>query len=123
MPSDEQEVIASAQQRARALARRDAEELQRLMHPKLRWTTHLGVVLDRDAYIAGNTDGSLVWREQRLEQPTVAVVGDTAVLATVVVDVVEGDERQETFRLRLTQTWMREAGAWQCIAGHAGPSL
>jgi len=123
MPSDEQEVIASAQQRARALARRDAEELQRLMHPKLRWTTHLGVVLDRDAYIAGNTDGSLVWREQRLEQLTVAVVGDTAVLATVVVDVVERDGRQETFRLRLTQTWVREAGVWQCIAGHAGPSL
>ena len=123
MPSDEQEVIASAQQRAKALARRDAEELQRLMHPKLRWTTHLGVVLDRDAYIAGNTDGSLVWREQRLEQPTVAVVGDTAVLATVVVDVVERDGRQETFRLRLTQTWVREAGVWQCIAGHAGPSL
>ena len=93
------------------------------MHPKLRWTTHLGVVLDRDAYIAGNTDGSLVWREQRLEQLTVAVVGDTAVLATVVVDVVERDGRQETFRLRLTQTWVREAGVWQCIAGHAGPSL
>jgi len=123
MPSDEQEVIASAQQRAKALARRDAEELQRLMHSKLRWTTHLPVVLDCDAYIAGNTDGSLVWREQRLEQPTVAVVGDTAVLATVVVDVVERDGRQETFRLRLTQTWVREAGVWQCIAGHAGPSL
>jgi hypothetical protein len=53
----------------------------------------------------------------------VAVVGDTAVLTAVVVDVVERDGRQETFRLRLTQTWVREAGAWQCIAGHAGPSL
>ena len=123
MPADEQEVTAAAEQRAAALARCDAAELRRLMHPKLRWTTHLGVVLDREAYIAGNTDGALVWREQRFEQPVVAVVGDTAVLTAVVVDVVERDGRQETFRLRLTQTWVREAGAWQCIAGHAGPSL
>ena len=46
------------------------------MHPDLRWTTYTGLVLDRDSYIAGNTDGSLVWHAQRLEQPTVTVVGD-----------------------------------------------
>jgi len=53
------------------------------MHRNLRWTTHVGAVLDRDAYIAGNTDGSLVWRERRLEQPEVSVVGDTAILTAV----------------------------------------
>jgi ketosteroid isomerase-like protein len=93
------------------------------MHRNLRWTTHVGAVLDRDAYIAGNTDGSLVSREQRLEQPEVSVVGDTAILTAVVVDEVERDGERQTFRLRLTQTWVREAGAWQCIAGHAGPPV
>ena len=93
------------------------------MHPDLRWTTYTGLVLDRDSYIAGNTDGSLVWHAQRLEQPTVTVVGDTAVLTAVVVDEVEHEGKRETFRLRLTQTWVRSGGAWQCIAGHAGPPL
>jgi ketosteroid isomerase-like protein len=123
MQSDEKAVVAAAEQRASALANRDAEELRRLMHPDLRWTTYTGLVLDRDSYIAGNTDGSLVWHAQRLEQPTVTVVGDTAVLTAVVVDEVEHEGKRETFRLRLTQTWVRSGGAWQCIAGHAGPRL
>ena len=123
MQSDEQAVIAAAEQRAAALAAGDASELRRLMHPQMRWTTHSGAVLDRDTYVAGNTDGSLVWHGQRLQRATVTVVGDTAVLTAVVVDEVERDGKRETFRLRLTQTWVRIDGAWQCIAGHAGPRL
>ena len=123
MQSDEQAVIAAAEQRAIALAPGDASELQRLRHPKMRWTTFRGEVLDRDTYVAGNTDGSLVWQEQRLEDTTVTVVGDTAVLTAVVVDQVERGGKRETFRLRLTQTWVRKRGEWQCIAGHAGPPL
>ena len=97
MASDKQEVIAAAERRAAALARGDTAELRQLMHRNLRWTTRVGAVLDRDAYIAGNTDGSLVWREQRLEQPEVSVVGDTAILTAVVVDEVERDGERQTF--------------------------
>jgi hypothetical protein len=93
------------------------------MHPKLRWTSHRGEVLDRDSYVARNTDGSLVWHEQRLEQPSVTVVGETAVLTAIVVDVVDRNGERETFRMRVTQTWVREGQEWQCIAGHAGPLL
>jgi hypothetical protein len=91
------------------------------MHPKMQWTTHRGDVLDRDAYVAGNTDGSLVSHEQRLEEPSVTVVGHAAVLTAVVVDVVDREGRRETFRMRVTQTWVREGNEWTCIAGHAGP--
>lgn len=54
------------------------------MHPQLCWTTRLGTVLDRDA--DGNTNGSLVWLEQRLEDPGVTGLGKTAILAAIVVD-------------------------------------
>jgi hypothetical protein len=93
------------------------------MHPRLRWTTHDGKVLDRDTYIANNTSGSVVWRAQRLENVDVTVVGETAVLVAVVVDEVERDGRPVTFRLRLTQAWVHEGRRWQCIAGHAGPAV
>jgi Domain of unknown function (DUF4440) len=118
---DEAGVLEAAEERAAALAAGDADELRRLMHPELRWTTYTGAVLDRDAYVAGNTEGSLVWHEQRFERPLVTVVGDTAVLTAIVIDEVERDGTRETFRLRLTQTWVREHGAWRCLAGHAGP--
>jgi ketosteroid isomerase-like protein len=117
----EDEVLAAADRRARALAARDAEALRALHHPALRWTTHRGAVLDRDAYIAGNTESDLVWRSQRLLEPQVAIAGNTAVLTAIVVDEVELDGRPRTFRMRLTQTWVREPEGWVCLAGHAGP--
>jgi Domain of unknown function (DUF4440) len=76
MSSDEEEVLAAVHRRAGALVRGDAAELRHIMHERLHWTTRLGVLLDRESYIAGNTDGSLIWREQRLEEPAVTVVGD-----------------------------------------------
>ncbi|MFI5909987.1 hypothetical protein [Dactylosporangium sp. NPDC051541] len=45
--------------------------------------------------------------------------------AAVAVDVVRrGTAEPETFRLRLTQTWLHEPDhGWRCAAGHAGPRL
>lgn len=113
------EVIAAAERRARALCERDAEALRALHHPDLRWTTRRGEVLDREAYIAGNVEGELVWHAQRLEDVSVVVDGDTAVLVGIVVDEVERDGERAVFRLRLTQTWVRREGGWVCLAGHA----
>jgi ketosteroid isomerase-like protein len=80
-------------------------------------------VLGRDEYVRGNTDGPLRCVGQTLEEPEVIVVGDTAVLVTVVVDAVEGDGQRRTFRLRLTQAWVRTGDTWRCLSGHAGPAL
>lgn len=119
----EREVLDAAERRARALAERDAATLLALHHPALRWTTHRGEVLDRDSYVRGNTAGELRWIEQRLEGPVVVVEGDTAVLTGVAVDEVEHDDGRETFRLRLTQTWVRTGDGWVVLAGHAGPTV
>jgi hypothetical protein len=123
MTSEEEEVLAAAQRRALALVRGSATELRQLMHPELRWTTYRGAVLDRDTYIAGNTDGSISWLGQTFEEPVVTVLGDVAILTAVVVDVVEREAERETFRLRLTQVWLRDLGEWRCVVGHAGPRL
>jgi hypothetical protein len=100
------------------------------MHPNVQWTTYKGDVLSRDRYIAGitggllirnNTGGLLTWKSQRLEGTRVVVVGDTAVLTALVTDEVRRDGQDQSFTLRLTQTWVRAEGGWQCLAGHAGP--
>jgi hypothetical protein len=114
------EVLAAARRRAEALAARDPEVLTELMHPSLRWTTHTGDVLTREQYVVGNTRGDLRWRSQRLEDAQVVVVGDTAVLTAWVTDDVTRDGRDQTFTLRLTQTWVRDEDGWLCLAGHAG---
>jgi ketosteroid isomerase-like protein len=121
--ADADDVLQAATARAEALSRGDAQALRSLMHPQLRWTTFRGDVLDRDQYVNGNTNGSLRWHDQRLLDPHVAVVRDTAVLTAVVIDEVTHSGGRETYRLRLTQTWVRQDGKWLCLSGHAGPRL
>ena len=93
------------------------------MHPELQWTTFKGDVLSLDQYIEGNTGGVLAWVSQRLDDPCVVVVGDTAVLTALVTDEVQKEGHVVTFSLRLTQTWVRAGGSWRCLAGHAGPEV
>jgi hypothetical protein len=120
--SDHDAVLSAARARAAALVAADAEALAELLHPGFRWSTHTGLVLDRAAYVLRNTGGGVAWRGQELVEPSVVVVGDTAVLHCVVEDALDVGE----FRMPVTQTWVRAPGAvhgWRCLAGHAGPSL
>ncbi len=121
--ADVRAVLAAAERRAEALAAGDVEVLTELMHPSLQWTTFTGQVLSREQYIAGNAGGDLTWRSQRLDDPVVVVVGDTAVLTALVTDEVTKEGQDATFTLRLTQTWVRAESGWQCLAGHAGPEV
>jgi len=117
--SPEEEVTAAALRRAAALVDADAAALRLLMHPALQWTTLRGEVLGYADYIAGNTSGDLRWRAQRLADVKVAVAGDAAVLTAAVTDEVTRDGQDRSFYVRLTQTWVRTAEGWRCLAGHA----
>jgi len=117
------QVLTAARARAAALAAADADRLGILLHPDFRWTTHTGVDLDRAAYIEANTGGSVIWRRQDLGRPEIVVVGEAAALRTVVTDTVVGEKDPETYRMPMTQFWVRTDLGWQCLAGHAGPRL
>lgn len=117
------EVLAAARYRAVVLAAGEADELRRLLHPDFSWTSHRGERFSRDAYLAANTGGTTRWLAQSLEDAQVAVVGDTAVLTCVVCDVVDHGGGEATFRMPMTQLWVRRGGSWLCLGGHAGPLL
>jgi ketosteroid isomerase-like protein len=118
--SGRDEILAAAERRSRALVARDAPALRALHHPALRWTTHRGDVRDLDAYVAGNTEGELVWRDQRLSDVDVVVVGDTGVLTALVHDEYERAGTPGAHDMRVTLTWVREEGTWRVLAGQAG---
>lgn len=119
-----EQVIEAARARAAALANGDAERLLELLHEDFRWTTHVGSTYDRTEYIRRNTEGDTVWRSQDLFKPEVVVVDQTAVLYAEVEDVVVSeDDESATFRMPMTQVWVRSGSGWKCLAGHAGPRL
>ncbi|GAA3221348.1 nuclear transport factor 2 family protein [Nonomuraea helvata] len=115
----EHEVIEAALERADALAAGDPDRLRRLLHPAFHWTSHLGEQFDRDDYVRANTAGTITWKKQSLTDPEVAVVGQqVAVLRCMVADdVVTGEGGCSTFRMPMTQTWVKEEGRWLCLAG------
>jgi hypothetical protein len=115
-------ILAAAERRSQALVDRDAEALRALHHPDLRWTTHRGEVRDRAAYIAGNTEGDLVWRSQSLSDADVVTAGTTAVLTAIVHDEYERAGEPGAHAMRLTLIWIDHEGTWQVLAGHAGPA-
>jgi ketosteroid isomerase-like protein len=117
------QVLEAARSRAAALAAGDAVGLEELLHVDFRWTSHTGESFDRATYISANVGGDTTWRHQDLGDPEVLVVGDAAVLRTLVTDTVNGIDGAETFRMPMTQFWIRSGLRWQCLAGHAGPRL
>jgi hypothetical protein len=40
-------------------------------------------------------------------------------VTAAVTDEVTRDGREQSFPLRLTQTWVRTTAGWRCLAGHA----
>jgi ketosteroid isomerase-like protein len=116
-------ILAAARRRSAALVARDAAALRALHHPDLRWTTHRGDVRDRDAYIAGNTEGDLVWRDQQLVEHDVVSAGDTAVLTGIVRDAFERAGEPRTHDMRLTLVWVKQGDEWVVLAAHAGPPV
>lgn len=117
----EDDVRARVTARSRALVARDEVALLALLHPQMVWTSPRGEVLDRAGYVAQVTGGVLVFHAQELEQVAVAVAGDTAVVTGIAVDDLERAGTRGVHRMHITQTWVREAGAWRMLAGHAGP--
>lgn len=114
-------VLQAAIARAAALAAGDAAGLTDLLHVEFRWTSHTGEDFDRAAYIDSNTGGGTVWKMQDLGDPSIIVAGDAAVLRTVVTDIIDTPAGPQTFRMPMTQCWVRTRSKWRCLAGHAGP--
>ena len=106
--------------RRRTVSRRPLTST-RIVSPSMTFTTHRGDVRDRAQYIAGNTEGDLVWRAQQLIEAEVLVVGDTAVLVGAVHDEFERAGEPGALDMPLTLTWVREEGTWRVLAAHAGP--
>jgi ketosteroid isomerase-like protein len=54
---------------------------------------------------------------------SVRLAGDAAVVTAAVTDDAERDGQRLTFKMPMTQTWVKTVDGWQLLAGHAGPRL
>ncbi len=121
--SGEDEVLAAAYARAKALGQGDEPALRRLLHAGFSWTSYTGELFDREAYLEANIRSRNQWHGQRLEDPHVVVVGDAAVLRCTVTDDVDTGAGRQPYRMFMTQTWVRIGGAWVCLLAMPAPAF
>ena len=113
------DVLAAAEARAAALGAGDVRTLGQLLHRQFCWTSHTGEVFDRQTYLQSNVRGATRWHGQQLEDAQVMVIADAAILRCTARDDVDAGNGRQTYRMPMTQTWVREAGQW--LAWQATP--
>jgi uncharacterized protein (TIGR02246 family) len=91
------------------------------MHPACLWTTHTGLVLGRDEYVARNTT-LVTWQAQHVDLDHVRVHDDVAVALGVASDTVLDGGHPVHTRMRVTFVWVRD-GRWRLLTAHAGPRI
>jgi hypothetical protein len=115
------DVLAAVAERAQALAAQDWALVDAQLHEDFVYTNSRGDRLTRSAYLDFLRHGPLTWTSQWLESPSVAVVGDTAVVTGVVVDDVLVDGEPHVLRFATTQTYVLSDGGWSYLAGQTAP--
>ena len=110
--SAEQELLALSRQKWLWMASRDVDALGELFHPEAVFV-HMGGAWGTERELEVIESGGIWYKHAEVEEASVRVVGETAVvLNTVRLDaVVGGDEVTNPFEV--TEVYVREGGAWR----------
>jgi ketosteroid isomerase-like protein len=120
--SAEQELIRLENEWADAWAKHDVAFFERIEADDYTWTSPSGEVWTKAkdlAFVKSLKPGKGAIVSQVIAEMNVRAYGDAAVVTgrDIIKETHEGKEisRQE----RWTDTWVKLAGRWQCVAGHS----
>jgi ketosteroid isomerase-like protein len=120
--SAEQELIKLENEWGNAWAKHDVAFFEQIEADDYTWTSPSGEVWTKPrdlAFVKSLKPGTGGIRSQVIAEMKVRVYGDAAVVTgrDIIKEMHEGKEisRQE----RWTDTWVKRAGRWQCVAGHS----
>jgi len=111
----ERELYRLEDQFARAVVKRDAAALRRLVASRWVYSDESGV-MERDAGVKAFTSGTDTVTSAGNDRMRAMVYGNTAVVIGELWMRGRGPRGAFTHRYRYTDTWMKLDGRWQCIA-------
>lgn len=117
--SVEQELIKLENEWAEAWVKSDVAFHDRIMADDYMWTSPWGWVTTKADDLALVKSGEDVITSWVLADMKVRVYGDAAVVAgrCAVKETYKGKDVSDQYRF--TDTWVKRAGQWQCVAGHS----
>lgn len=118
-----QQVLELGERWAEAELRADVATLDDVLHDRFMGVGPLGFVLDKRAWIGPRQQGDLRITSFQWKQPSVRVLGDTAV-------VIAEQDQQATYRdqdangrFRVTQVVVRDGDRWRIAGMHLSPIM
>jgi ketosteroid isomerase-like protein len=117
--SAEQELIRLENEWADAWVKSDVAFFERIGADDYTWTAPWGEVWTKARDLALLKSGDSVITSWVLSEMKVRVYGDAAVVTgrCAVKEAYKGKDVSDQYRF--TDTWVKRAGRWQCVAGHS----
>ncbi len=102
-----------------AMLKKDFAFLSKIMSDDFTWVDSEGTVWSKAQAIAVLKSGEDVITSSVIRDLKVRVWGDTAVVIAIStnVETLKGKDVSGTYRF--TDTWVKRAGSWQCVASHS----
>lgn len=117
-PTVEQELVKLENDWCQAYLAKDVKALGRIEADNWICTTWEGEVLGRTEDMADVETGTYAATEFKVENLKVQVHGDTAVVSGRQTEKATYKGKDASGVFRITDTWLRRDGRWQCIASH-----
>jgi hypothetical protein len=118
--NDEQLLEKLEQQLARAWSQHDRAFIENVLAPEGSVTQADGSILDRSAVLGAFFD-AVVFDSNVIDDVTVALFGDTAVVRGRTVASAKLNGAPVSARIRFTDVFLKRKGRWQVVASHASP--
>lgn len=117
----EQAVLAAHEQRRVATLAADVAALDSMMTADLTFTHPNGVEESKAEFLGTLRTGALRYQSITDEERRVRVHGDAGIVSGVVRLVLTASGVPVDVRVRFTELWTRESGAWRMVLWHAAP--
>jgi ketosteroid isomerase-like protein len=114
----EQELIKLENEWADALFKRDVASYDRILADDYTWTDFDGIVWTKAQDLETLKSGEVVNTSYVVDDWKVRVYGDAAVVTgrCTTKETYKGEDVSGQFQW--TDTWVKRAGRWQCVASH-----
>jgi hypothetical protein len=117
---DAGEAVLEAQDRRFALtAAGDLDELERMLTNDMSYTHSSAAVDTKTEFLGALRSGTVRYLSIEPEERTVRVYGDAGVVQGIAHVVVKAGERDIDVRLRFTELFVKQDGAWKMALWHS----
>jgi ketosteroid isomerase-like protein len=116
--SVEQELMNLENEWAKSVVKLDLAFMDRILADDYTWTDQAGNVHTKAEEIASIKSGQGVVTSSVNNEMKVRVYGDAAVVTGLTTQKGMQEGKEVSGQFRWTDTWVKRAGRWQCVADH-----